>query len=72
MSTVDLHGVLHEEVERVLHGAFLTLDIPLCVITGHSFRMKSLVAAVASGYGYYVYPALGNTGRLIIDKERSI
>lgn len=70
ISTIDLHGVLHEEVERVLHSAFLTEDIPLCVITGHSDRMKGLVASVASTYGYQVYPSLDNLGRVIIDEIR--
>ena len=41
MKTLDLHGVKHEEVERLLENFILLNNPPLLVITGNSSYMQS-------------------------------
>ncbi len=40
---LDLHGVRHEEVERLLENFILLNNPPLKVITGNSEYMRSAV-----------------------------
>ena len=39
MKTLDLHGVRHEDVERLLENFILLNEPPLKVITGNSDHM---------------------------------
>ena len=41
MKTLDLHGVRHEEVERLLENFILLNEPPLKVITGNSAYMQN-------------------------------
>ena len=41
MKVLDLHGVRHEEVERLLENFILLNEPPLKVITGNSTYMQS-------------------------------
>jgi len=41
METLDLHGVRHEEVERLLENFILLNKPPLKVITGNSDYMRA-------------------------------
>ena len=41
MKTLDLHGVRHEAVERLLENFILLNELPLQVITGNSTYMQS-------------------------------
>jgi|TARA_Y100001938_G_C7962906_1_gene365257 DNA-nicking Smr family endonuclease len=43
MKELDLHGVKHEEVERLLENFILLNNPPLKVITGNSEYMRSAV-----------------------------
>lgn len=45
MRELDLHGVKHEDVDRLVENfAFENQDsFPLTIITGHSKRMKEIV-----------------------------
>ena len=40
METLDLHGVRHEDVERLLENFILLNERPLQVITGNSHYMQ--------------------------------
>ena len=40
MKTLDLHGIRHEEVERLLENFILLNNPPLTVITGNSDYMR--------------------------------
>ena len=40
MKTLDLHGIRHEEVERLLENFILLNEPPLKVITGNSDYMR--------------------------------
>jgi len=41
MKTLDLHGIKHEEVERLLENFILLNNPPLTVITGNSEYMTT-------------------------------
>ena len=41
MKTLDLHGVRHEDVKRLLENFILLNEAPLQVITGNSTYMQS-------------------------------
>ncbi len=43
MKVLDLHGVRHEEVERLLENFILLNEPPLTVITGNSDYMTTIL-----------------------------
>ena len=50
MKTLDLHGVRHEEVKRLLENFILLNEPPLKVITGNSNYMQSKLESFCSKY----------------------
>ena len=48
MKVLDLHGVRHEEVERLLENFILLNEPPLKVITGNSNYMQSKLESFCS------------------------
>tara|TARA_Y100001970_G_scaffold288221_1_gene414939 strand:- start:450 stop:650 length:201 start_codon:yes stop_codon:yes gene_type:complete len=46
MNTLDLHGIRHDEVDRLVENFVLLKTPPLRIITGNSDRMKELVIKV--------------------------
>ena len=48
MKTLDLHGVRHEDVERLLENFILLNEAPLQVITGNSTYMQSKLESFCS------------------------
>ena len=73
MKTLDLHGMYHESVQRQVENFVLLNDSPLRIITGHSGKMKDLVAEVLTEHDFKYYPEnYTNFGSLIvIDKTRN-
>ena len=45
-NTLDLHGVRHEEVDRLVENFILLNEPPLRIITGNSDEMRELVGNV--------------------------
>jgi hypothetical protein len=45
---LDLHGVRHEEAERLVENFVLLNTPPLKIITGNSDMMRSIVESVCS------------------------
>ena len=43
MKTLDLHGIKHEEVDRLVENFVLLNEPPLDIITGNSHRMSEIV-----------------------------
>ena len=43
---LDLHGVRHEDVERLVENFVLLNELPLKIITGNSDEMRRLVVNV--------------------------
>ena len=50
MKVLDLHGVRHEEVERLLENFILLNEPPLKVITGNSTYMQNVLEKFCSKY----------------------
>ena len=46
MNKLDLHGVRHNDVERLVENFVLLNEPPLTIITGHSDRMKQIVVNI--------------------------
>ena len=46
MNRLDLHGVKHEDVDRVVENFVLLNEPPMKIITGNSERMTELVLDV--------------------------
>ena len=51
MKTLDLHGVRHEDVERLLENFILLNEAPLKVITGNSNYMRYALENFCSKHG---------------------
>ena len=43
MNELDLHGVRHNDVERLIENFVLLNEPPLTIITGNSHRMQEIV-----------------------------
>ena len=46
MNILDLHGIRHSEVDRLVENFVLLKDTPIRIITGNSDRMTELVLTV--------------------------
>lgn len=70
MKSIDLHGVKHSDVQRVLDSFFwemMTKNVGhFQVITGNSDKMKELVYEMCEEYGFEVDEEVNNSGSLII------
>ena len=70
MTTIDLHGVKHENVRNLL-DRFLWKNMMVCsssveVITGKSSEMKRIVSEIVAEYGYLAEDSFTNSGVMII------
>ena len=43
---LDLHGIIHEEVDRLVENFVLLNETPMRIITGNSHKMRDLVRNV--------------------------
>ena len=46
MKNLDLHGIRHEDVDRLVENFVLLNEPPMRIITGNSDRMRELVSEV--------------------------
>ena len=46
INKLDLHGIRHSEVDRLVENFVLLNDSPMRIITGNSHRMRDLVIKV--------------------------
>ena len=65
MKTLDLHGVRHEDVERLLENFILLNEAPLQVITGNSTYMQSKLESFCSKH-HINYERWANWGEYAI------
>ena len=56
MRTLDLHGVYHESVERLVENFILLHDSPVKIITGRSPRMIKIVHETLAKHNMTYYP----------------
>ncbi len=67
---LDLHGVKHEDVTRILDQFIwehMNKSNGIKIITGNSPKMKELVKEVASEYGFVAMESFGNSASMKID-----
>lgn len=68
MDTLDLHGIRHHQVDRLVENFILLHDTPLRVIVGNSPRMYELTQGVVIRHGFQSMPEnFFNLGSLIIN-----
>jgi len=65
MKVLDLHGVRHEEVERLLENFILLNEPPLKVITGNSHYMQGKLEIFCCKHKV-IYKRWDNWGEYII------
>jgi len=70
MGKIDLHGVKHEDVARLL-DPFIWQNMKLGIryieiVTGNSDSMKKVVNDILSEYGYASEQSLTNSGTLYV------
>ena len=53
VKTLDLHGIRHHEVNRLVENFILLNELPLTIITGNSDFMKSRVMNKCKEFDYY-------------------
>ena len=70
MKEIDLHGIRHRDVYKLLETHYMNGDVPFVVITGKSSTMKTIVVQIASAFGLKTREKMGNSGRLIVSESR--
>ena len=72
MKELDLHGVKHQQVHRIVEDFILTTSEPMLkIIVGNSNRMLELVRKVLCEYGFeYEYESWSNLGSIIVYEEK--
>ena len=52
MNQLDLHRVKHEEAVQLIEDCILKSPLPIRIITGHSSRMRDIVARTLMENGF--------------------
>lgn len=71
MKIIDLHGVKHTNVEKIIVDACSKNSLPFIIITGRSQRMKDIVAATVALFDLETRSVIGNNGRVIVEEKAS-
>ncbi len=50
---LDLHGIKHEDVERLVENFILLNQMPMTIITGNSDTMRNIVMKKCNRLNYY-------------------
>lgn len=67
METLDLHGVRHNQVDRLTENFILLNSLPVKIITGNSCAMKSAVTDVVERNNFsWDYESFKNIGAIIV------
>lgn len=70
METLDLHGVRHRDVERLVENFVLLNEMPVRIITGNSPTMKSLVRPILERHQFNWEPeSFWNLGAIIVSER---
>ena len=66
-NTLDLHGVKHEDVDRLVENFVLLNSPPMRIITGNSEKMKEIVRETCEVQGFIIDDTWNtNHGTMII------
>jgi len=64
---LDLHGLRHGEVDRIVENRVMVSQLPLTIITGYSDKMKSIVKNVLDRHNFkYVDGIPYNHGCIVV------
>ena len=63
---LDLHGIRHEDVDRVVENFILLSDVPSKIVTGNSDVMKELTKRVIKRHGFDWKYDIPNYGCIIV------
>jgi len=67
LETLDLHRIRHQDAEETIAKFLNWAEVPCCIITGNSNRMKEIVKKMVDKYGYHCYnESTFNHGSLIV------
>lgn len=67
MCTLDLHGIRHYQVDRLVENFILLHEMPVRIIIGNSSRMREITMAVLKRHNFISEPEnFFNLGSLII------
>jgi hypothetical protein len=67
METLDLHGIKHQDVDRLVENFIIVEELPLRIITGNSPIMKSMVVEILNRHEFNWEPETHwNLGSLIV------
>jgi len=67
MQVLDLHGIRHHQIERMVENFVLLEELPVKIITGNSPAMHSLVKGVLDTHGLcWEYESDYNLGAIVI------
>ena len=67
METLDLHGVRHSNVDRIVENFVIVNNLPIRIITGNSPQMRSIVFAVLLRHSFgWDYENHWNLGSIIV------
>ena len=63
---LDLHGIKHEDVDRIVENYVLLNEPPLTIITGLSDKMKKIVVSVLEKHEIQYEISILNSGQILI------
>ena len=67
MKKLDLHGIRHDDVDRMVENFIFKEDFPHQIITGHSTKMNSIVVNTLEKHGFvWSYTILGDYGSVTV------
>jgi DNA-nicking Smr family endonuclease len=71
MNSIDLHGVKHEDVGKLLDSFFwenMQKNVKgVTIITGNSTEMKRIVNEIIQEYGFTAVEGIFNTGSISVN-----
>lgn len=70
MRELDLHGVKHEDVDRLVENFILLNNLPVTIITGNSQKMTELVKNVITRNNLSWGHVLPNWGAIVVKEGR--
>jgi hypothetical protein len=72
MKELDLHGILHSEVESAVENFVLlnSTNLPIRIITGNSTKMKTLTQFVLDIHNFEFHTPAHNAGEIIVTQDK--